>query len=85
MFRLKPEPVPEGKTEEMERLWFAFEKMFLWPQQRAEDRLHQEDCTMFSCRHKPVKGVRSKVDEIYQWEDFANANFGTPLEDIQWT
>lgn len=84
MFNLKPDPLPEEQTEAMERLWNAFEKNFLWKQQREEDKLHPPGCTMFTCKHPPVKGVRSKLDEIYQWEDYAMVNFGTPLEDLVW-
>ena len=46
--------------------------------------MHPEKCTMFSCYHQSTPGVRSKIDEIYQWEDFARVNYGTPLEEIQW-
>lgn len=81
---MKPDPLAESETEDMERLWKSFEKNFLWAQQQREDKLHPEGCTMFSCRHKAVPGVRSKLEEIYQWEDFARANYGTRIEEIQW-
>ncbi len=84
MFRLKAKPLSEEQTDEMERLWFAFERNFLWPQQRRENALHPEGCTMFTCRHPPAQGVRSKLEEIYQWEDFSRMNFGTNVEDVQW-
>jgi len=84
MFSLKPEPLPEADTEMMERLYFAFEKNVLWPQQRREDSLHPEKCTMFGCYHKAVPGVRTRLEEIYQWEDFARANYGSAIEDVRW-
>lgn len=83
-FGLKPKPLEETATDDMEKLWMAFERNFLWPQQKREDRLHPEICSMSTCKHPPVHGVRTKLDEIYQWEDFAAVNFGTAVEDVQW-
>lgn len=84
MFSIKPKALPEEDTDKMEILWKAFERNFLWPQQRRDDALHPTGCTMFSCRHPPTPGVHSKLDEIYQWEDFARINFGSNVEEIAW-
>lgn len=85
MFGLKPKPSSDEGIAEMETLWTNFERRFLWSQQRREEILHPDDCTMTTCTHPPVTGVRTKLDEIYQWENFARINYGTPVEDIQWT
>lgn len=85
MYKLKPESLPEYETENMEILWRAFERNFLWKQREHDDNLHPAGCTMFTCKHKAVIGTHSKLDEIYQWEDFARANYGTAVEEISWT
>ena len=41
------------------------------------------DLGLLHCDHAATDS-HSKLAEIYQWEDFANANYGTSVEDIQW-
>lgn len=85
MFGLKPKPLTEDENATMENLWNHFERKILWPEQKREDDRHPPGCTMFTCKHPWNPLDRTKLDEIYLWEDFARANYGTPVEEIAWT
>jgi hypothetical protein len=80
LFQLKATPISELQNSAMELIWADFYKSVLGPAQTRENEAHPGNCTMFSCYHKRVEGVKTAAQEMHEWEDYAMRRYKAPAE-----
>ena len=77
MFKLKPSPVSEQDTTELDSMYKEYERRVLFKLNGIETQRHDQIC-IDEC----VCFTRQQV--VHEWEDWAIKNFGHSPENIDW-